>query len=367
MPEIINKNIGLAFDMIGCPNFCRHCWLGRSSNIKLTEHDVRWGVNEFKEYFHKSSDPIENISVTTWFREPDYSDNYRQLFELEAELSDTEPKRYELLSIWRLANDPTYAEWAKSVGPSTCQISFFGMEDTTDWFYRRQGAFRSALSATERLIQAGIKPRWQVFLTTKLLPEINDFIELMESLSLKQRVAELGSGEFQLFLNLPGPEAEARNIEKYRPDMSQIVDLPEWLLNSTGKHVQDNELWFSEEELHSQIVSESSETGKYISFPNEPWLFISSNWDVYSNIGTLEKWWLLGNLKQDGVKVIIDTFESNRNLGLKTLFSTPPKHLATKYGNPKSKKIYTSKESLLSLYRAKYCEEEIKRDNNRIQ
>jgi hypothetical protein len=189
----------------------------------------------------------------------------------------------------------------------------------------------------------------------------------MESLSLKQRVAELGSGEFQLFLNLPGPEAEARNIEKYRPDMSQIVDLPEWLLNSTGKHVQDNELWFSEEELHSQIVSESSETGKYISFPNEPWLFISSNWDVYSNIGTLEKWWLLGNLKQDGVKVIIDTFESNRNLGLKTLFSTPPKHLATKYGNPKSKKIYTSKESLLSLYRAKYCEEEIKRDNNRIQ
>jgi hypothetical protein len=125
MPEIINKNIGLAFDMIGCPNFCRHCWLGRSSNIKLTEHDVRWGVNEFKEYFHKSSDPIENISVTTWFREPDYSDNYRQLFELEAELSDTEPKRYELLSIWRLANDPTYAEWAKSVGPSTCQISFF--------------------------------------------------------------------------------------------------------------------------------------------------------------------------------------------------------------------------------------------------
>lgn len=360
MPKITERSIGLAFDMNGCPNYCRHCWLGPGSKEKLTESDVRWGVSEFKEYFRESDHPIEAVSVATWFREPDYSDDYRQLFELETELSDTEPERYELLSIWRLANDPKYAEWAKSIGTEKCQISFFGMEDTTDWFYRRKGAFRDALTATERLFQVGIKPRWQVFLTTKLLPEIHDFADLMKSHGVKKQTSEMDSDESEVFLHLPGPDFEARKIRQYRPEISLVGNLPEVLLNSTRKHFQTTTLWSTEEDLLAQIVSEEYKPGERISLPDKLWLFICSNWDVYSNIGTLEKWWLLGNLKKDGARAILDTYEMNRNSGLQALFSVTENNLANRYGNPESNKIYTNAESLLSLYRARYCEEEVK-------
>ncbi len=72
---------------------------------------------------------IETLHVMASTREPDFSDDYERLAELEAELGCGKPTRWELLSIWRLARDPKYAQWAKQVGgvPDTCQISFFGL------------------------------------------------------------------------------------------------------------------------------------------------------------------------------------------------------------------------------------------------
>ena len=353
MPHITERSVGLAFDMNGCPNRCRHCWLGPGSQDRLSESDVRWGAGELKKSFRQSDNPVEAFSVATWFREPDHSDDYRHLFELETELSDTEPERFELLSIWRLANDPEYAEWAQAIGTRKCQITLFGMEDTTDWFYRRKGAFRDALTATERLTQVGIKPRWQVFLTTKLLSETHAFTDLMDSHGLLHQ----DSDEHEVFLHLPGPDYEARRIEQYRPEISQTGDLPAVLLSSTRKHFHTDTLWYSEEDLLKQIIHEENEPGERVSLPDKLWLFICSNWDVYSNIGTLEKWWLLGNLKEDGARAILDAYEMNGNMGLQALFSVSEKYLAYRYGNPGGKKIYSNAESLLSLYRARYCEE----------
>ena len=91
-----------------------------------------------------------------------------------------------LLSIWRLARDESYANRAKSVGPDTCQISFFGMRGTNDWFHRRKGAFDDALAAAHRLLDVGMKPRWQVFLTTKLLPELDEFLAIVEQARLAE-------------------------------------------------------------------------------------------------------------------------------------------------------------------------------------
>ncbi len=181
MPKINGERIGVAFDMQGCPNRCRHCWLGPGSGQTLSEEDVRWGASQFRDFLSGWNSSVRSLSFATWFREPDFRDDYRHLYELEAELGDGVPNRYELLSVWRLARDDTYAEWAKSVGPDTCQISFFGLKKTTDWFHRRDGAFEDALTATRRLLDVGMKPRWQIFLTTKLLPELNQFLELIDN------------------------------------------------------------------------------------------------------------------------------------------------------------------------------------------
>lgn len=276
MPMISTERIGVAFDMAGCPNRCRHCWLGMGNNRTLSETDVRWGVAQFREFIQQADTPIRTLAVSTHFREPDFRDDYRDLYKLEAELGDGKPSRFELLSIWRIARDKSYLPWAKSVGPDTCQITFFGMQETTDWFYRRSGAFADALVATERLLDLGMKPRWQIFLTTKLLPELDDLLALQEKIT--------GSyDEFKIFLNLPGPEGEAGNLEHLRPAIDQVSGLPENLLTDSRRHLKRDILWQTEAELVSEMFSTPD-------VREDLWFFVCSNWDVYSNIGTLEPW-----------------------------------------------------------------------------
>ncbi len=162
MPSV-PRHIGIAMDMHGCPNRCRHCYIGALPGGSLNEDDLRWAAGRFRQYVRPGQDKpyFDQLSVLSWVREPDYSDDYERLAALEAELSDGPAVRYELLSIWRLARDPKYAARAKRFGPDTCQVTFFGLEPTQDWFYRRRGAFQDCVTATQRLLEAGMKPRWQ--------------------------------------------------------------------------------------------------------------------------------------------------------------------------------------------------------------
>ncbi|MCD4775578.1 MAG: hypothetical protein K8S15_05940 [Candidatus Aegiribacteria sp.] len=354
MPKIDINQIGLAFDMQGCPNRCRHCWLGPANNYTLSEQDVRWGTSLFRDFIAREDTSINRLSVATSFREPDLRDDYRKLYDLEAELGDGIPDRYELLSIWRLARDDSYARWAKSVGPDVCQISFFGLRVTNDWFHRRKGAFDDALIASERLLDAGMKPRWQIILTTKLLPELNELLALIDKLKLRERVRKLGD-EFLLFIHLPGPDHEARKIEDLRPTIEQLINLPEVILESTRKYFSREVLWQSEEALFSDIVN-SEYLKTQSTLPEALWFFVQSNWDVFSNIGTLEDWWCLGNLKRDNVVTIINRFVNDGTLGLKYLVHESPSELARQYGNPNGHKVYSSEEDLLSLYLGRHCE-----------
>ena len=47
------KLLSLVVDMYGCPNRCRHCWLGHMPNIKMEKGADQWIVDYFKPYFEK--------------------------------------------------------------------------------------------------------------------------------------------------------------------------------------------------------------------------------------------------------------------------------------------------------------------------
>jgi len=352
MPPITETRIGVALDMYGCPNRCRHCWLGVGTRRSLSEADLRWTAQQFRAAISRGQPTFQSLAVASSFREPDYADDYRQLHELETELGDGKSERYELLSIWRLARDPSYAAWAKAVGPDTCQISFFGIESTTDWFYRRRGAFQDALTATERLLEVGMKPRWQLFLTIRLIPELPDLLRLVDRLHLRERVAALGA-EFQLFMHCPGPDGEGRRIEHLRPTIDQVQALPAEVIESSRKHLGRDTLWFTEADLISQILEQRSWA------PEPPpmlWFFVLNNWDVYPNVGTLEPWWKLGNLKQDAVEAILCRFERDESPGLQALFHYPADRLAREYGDSIGQKVYSAQGDLVSLYLARHCD-----------
>lgn len=360
MPSIAGNKLGVALDMHGCPNRCRHCWLGSGTNRPLADDDLRWMAAQFRRYVTRSDTPIESLAVTSWFREPDFSDAYQRLHELEEELSDGKPERYELLSIWRLARDRAYASWAKKVGPDTCQISFFGMKETTDWFHRRPGAFEDALSATERLLHVGMKPRWQIFLTAKLIPELADLLHLIDDLRLRERVRELG-GEFQVFMHPPGPSGAGRGVENLLPTADEVASLPEDILAASRQHLGRQVLWRPEKEWHAQIMMEDHPPSVGEVMPETLWLQVTNKWDVYSNLGTLESWWRLGNLKKDSVDALLGRFEQDEVFGLDVLLHRPPRDLAREFGDPDSGRIYSSQSDLLALYRAKYCGKVVRR------
>ncbi len=70
--------------------------------------------------------------------------------------------------------------------------------------------------------------------------------------------------------------------------------------------------------------------------PGIPAFFIDSDFNVYPNCGELTGWWRLGNLRQDGVETVIETFLNRNTPGLRMNYETPVRYFARKYGNPES-------------------------------
>ncbi len=202
-----------------------------------------------------------------------------------------------------------------------------------------------------------MKPRWQIFLTTKLLPELDALLALIDHLQLRERVRALGS-EFQLFMHTPGPDGAAREIEYLRPTIEVVDMLPEAILAPSMQHFGKEILWQPESELCQEILQHGdTPTTLEEVFSYKLWFIITPNWDIFSNIGTLEPWWRLGNLREETIETLFRRLEEDDVLGLQVLLHTPPRELAQQYGDPQGRKIYSCRNDLLSLYLAKHCEQ----------
>jgi hypothetical protein len=352
MPAIKpGDEIVLAFDMHGCPNRCRHCWLDHqvvtTPRTAMTEDDVRWVVAQFRAYRRPENarTPWSSLRVSTWLREPDYADDYRQLRALETQLSDVAPPRdkYELLSVWRLARDPDYAHWGHELGIRESQLSFFGLEKATDWAVRRRGAFRDLLTATERLLAAGIRPRWQLFFTKLLIPDLPGLIALADGLRLKERCEALG-GPFTFWMHSPAPDGAALGLERLRPTDHDLDSVPRDFLAHSEAHM-GRSIGIAERALLPVLLENDGPVLKSASdaFSGNPTcIFITATpgFDVYPSFTAISPAFHLGNLKTDGVGAIIDAWEREQTPGLQAMFRTPTCELARRYGRPHGRRLY---------------------------
>lgn len=345
MPSLPSRSIDVALDMFGCPSRCRHCWAGVTPNARLAMNDLREVHERFRSYTRRGErEPFfRRVRVLSWYREPDFPPNYRDLYALERELNGGESVRHELLSIWRLARDESYAQWAREIGTEKCQITFFGGEATTDYFVRRKGAFRDCLTATERLLKVGVLPRWQVFLTRRGLGELHELAALAKQLDLERRAQAIGR-EFEAFVSTPSPDGEAWDMEDERIEADDVGAVPPYLAKKTLEHegVERLELWLgrSEADLWPELISE-----------NEPWretpsvglaFLVSSRFNVYSNVGEETAWWCLGNLRDDGLDEIMGRFEADATPGMQAHFQVPVCELTERFGDPAGRKLYSA-------------------------
>jgi hypothetical protein len=327
--------LGVMVDIAGCQNRCRHCWFSAHKNGNMCVDDFRDIIGQFKNWRDEDGKGIHELGFFSWWREPDYRDDYRELWQLEQELSSPgRAQRFELHSIWRLARDESYAKWAATLPPKVCQITFFGMEENTDWGTRRTGAFKDNLLATERLIDVGIAPRWQLFITKRCINELDTFTRLIYELDLHKRCEAIGQ-KFEVFIGGISPEGSGYDLESIRVTESDAALIPNELITICREGTQL--LGQPEYVLLESLQNEESPAN--IS-ANVPSVSVNADFDVYPNIAEPTEWWRLGNLKTDGVDTIIKAYRDGTTPGMKTSREMPVRELARLYGDVNSQKLY---------------------------
>jgi len=307
----------------------------------MTIEEFRWSTAQFKEWRNENNNCIRELGFFSWWREPDYRDDYRELWEIENALSSPgRAQRFELLSIWRLARDESYAEWVATLPPKTCQISFAGMEENTDWFVRRKGAFHDNLLATERLIRAGIAPRWQLFVTKRCLDETDEFLRLIKDMRITERCEEIGM-KFEVFLNSFSPEGNGYEIEDIRIDKNDLPFISTELIFIS----RDGLKLFGEPEykLMEDMINDKNPPNLT---PNILSLAVDADYDVYPNNAEPAGWWRLGNLKLDGVDAVMKAYRDGTPPGMQANSKMPISELARLYGSQSGNKLYEKSDLL---------------------
>lgn len=349
MEKKLFHSITLALDMKGCPNRCKHCWMGWSPNGDMPEDDLTAAAADFAPF-------AETLEIHDWDREPDYSDRYRERWELCCRLSGPRPHppHFELASVWRLARDEGYAPWLAGLGVEAVQLTLFGGEEITDWYTGRKGAYREILRAIDILLENGIAPRIQAFVSKRNLDELPKVEALLEKLDLDRRCRNIGR-DFACFVHQGS--CDGKNLEFYDEWVTpeDLEKIPPRLKAGTLRHVKAETLWDvfgqPERELYSHLLSDSS-TSSYVS--GDPVFFVDSNYDVYPNISTPSPLWRLGNWKKDGAEAVLENYRASRSIAQHTRLTVPVGQLARSCGDPDSRRLFT-REDYIELLLHRYC------------
>lgn len=320
---MLPKQLSLVVDMHGCPNRCKHCWLGHMPNIKMNDEIDIEIIEYFKPYF-------KEISYYSWLREPDYSDNYQERWIRDNKISTLKPMRFELASFYRLVRDKNYIDFLKSVGTKKVQLTFFGLKEMTDYYVGRKNAFEELLEATEILIKNQIAPRWQAFINEENKDELVQLLDLIDSLNLYDRCKAFGS-EFKFFIHAGSCDGENRKLYSIRITKENV---PQVLI----PYFLDYENYKTEQEL-CEILKESKE---YVTFDYSEHLVlnISNQMDVYFNYTHMTKEWKIGNIKEDHPQELIRKIEEDDVFALQKAKEITIGELIRKYGDFTSQRLF---------------------------
>jgi len=178
----------------------------------------------------------------------------------------------------------------------------------------------------------------------------------IDGLRLRERTAEAG-GELDVFIHPWGPAGEAFGVERLRPTVAEMEQIPAALMASSRKHFDREVLWRGEADLYAEIMAREP-WHPYAVEPEPthmPWFLIDGAFDVYFNQFGYDPWWRLGNLAAEPLETILTRFEINDTPGLRTVYTVTPQELAQRHGDPAGQKAYSDIDDLLALYVARHC------------
>lgn len=344
---MIFTSITVCLDMFGCPNRCRHCWVGHSPNGNLTNDDLKFLAEKFR--------PFTNcLSVYDWYREPDYKDTYKELWELCNILSDTHEEHFDLISVWRIVRDPQYVKWLSSLGLKKAQLTLFGGQEKTDYYTGRKNAYNEILEAIELLLEHRISPRIQIFVNKDTIDELPLIEDLIKSLDLENRCKSFG-GEFSLFLHQGSCDGENEKLYAIRVTPEDLQKIPQTLIEYTLKHFHKTNIedvfGKTEQVLYEELINDNS-TASFVS--DTPVFYIDKEFNVYPNVTTPEPVWLLGNLKTDGIETVLKNYTESKSAAQHTRLTVPLCQIVETQGDCKSQRLFDKDDYTLYLLNT-YC------------
>jgi MoaA/NifB/PqqE/SkfB family radical SAM enzyme len=343
------KHLTVCLDMYGCPNRCSHCWLGVTPNGNLSEDDLRFVAEQFRPFG-------ETMELYDWYREPDYHANYRELWQLTAELSDVKTPHYELISYWRAVRDDTYLDWLRSIGLKAAQLTLFGGEATTDRYVGRPGAYREIVKTMELLMDKAITPRIQVFVNKETVDELGQVETLIRELDLENRCAGFAV-PFAVFVHAGSCDGENEKHYDIRVTAEDLAKIPPYLAQATVRYFQRPDLqavFGRSEQAWCAEAANDEHTMDLVS--DSPVFYVDRQFDVYPNVTAPAPWWKLGNLKTDGAQAILRRYAENDTLAQRTSLTVPTKALVRACGDPESRRLFGFGDYMTYLLN-RYCRE----------
>lgn len=339
--------ITVCLDMFGCPNRCKHCWIGHSPNGNLKNDDLKFLAEKFR--------PFTNcLTVYDWYREPDYKDNYKELWNLCNSLSDTHENHFELISVWRIVRDKEYVKWLSSLGLKKAQLTLFGGQKKTDYYTGRKNAYSEILEAIEILLENKISPRIQVFVNKDNIDELPFIEDLIESLDLENRCKSFG-GEFSLFLHQGSCDGENEKLYAIRVTPDDLQKIPQKLVEYTLEHFNKTNIedvfGKTEQVLYEDLINDNS-TASYVS--DAPVFYIDKEFNVYPNVTSPEAAWILGNLKTDRIETVLENYTESKNVAQHTRLTVPLCNIVQSQGDCKSQRLF-GKGDYIEYLLNKYC------------
>jgi len=334
------EKITACLDMAGCPNRCRHCWLGNTPNGCLTTDDLQFVAQAFRPF-------ATSIEVASWYREPDYLPEYKELWALENELSTSRQVfHYELMSIWRAVRDDSYFPWLKSLGVEKMQLTLFGGKENTDYYTGRKHAYDEIVKAVELLKDAEITPRIQVFVNQDNITDLQAVVDLIHKYDITEAFVHQGS-------------CDGENIKLYdrRVTPADLGIIPQELVDLSLCHYNANSLTDifgkTEKELVEEL-SDSTETKSYVS--ETPVFFVDKDFNIYPNITTPAPHWKLGNLKSDGAEAVLSCYCNSESPAQKARLTIPIGKMVRRHGNPDSLRLFVKSDYYDPIIKS-WCEE----------
>ncbi len=318
------RKLALVVDMHGCPNRCKHCWLGHIDHSRMSDNADEFIVNYFKPFF-------EQITFYSWLREPDFADNYEEQWERDKELSiGAMPERFELASFYRLCRDANYVHFLKKVGVKEVQLTFFGMEEMTDKYVGRKGAFKELVISANILIDNGIIPRYQVFINAENKNDIVRLVEYLKQNHIIKKCDDIGI-PFKLFIHQGSCDGENRKLYNIRISKK---DVPKELI----EYYLAYDKLYSEKECCELLMNDTT----HHVYHNEDLIVlnITSDFSVYYNFTNISDNWKIGNMKEETAEHLVDKIISENTFALNKAREITLGDLVKLYGNFQSERAF---------------------------